>query len=156
MEVDKLVESGFWYKEIEHIGELNYSCWYRPAKNENMGMPKHKGSTDKNHKEIITEANAIGAGVIDCRKWPIGFDALMFYRGKIFVVEIKTPKSIPKNGNRSKALTPNESRAQEFCQKYKVPYNIIISPKEIRDMLTELAGFAWEPLKDIPVNRNIR
>lgn len=120
-----------------------------------MGMPKHKGSTDRNHKAIISEAHAIGAGVIDCRKWPIGFDALMFYRGNIFVVEIKTPESIPKNGNRSKALTTNESKVQAFLQKYKVAYNIICTPKEVRNLLTGLAGFAWEPLKDIPLNRNI-
>ena len=118
-----------------------------------MAMPKYKGGTDRNHREILEEGKAIGAGVIDCRKWGIGFDAIFFYRGKTFIVEIKTPEALPKTGSRSRALTEHEAETQKFCHHYKVPYNIISTKKEIRDLLTEKAGFAWEPLPNLPFNK---
>lgn len=65
-----------------------------------------RGRTDANHAKILRVMRDIGAYVVDCSQVGDGFpDALVAYRGKWFLVEIKDGAKPPSR----RKLTPDQN-----------------------------------------------
>jgi hypothetical protein len=45
--------------------------------------------TDSNHTQLLTEARQVGAEILDLHALPGALDALVGYRGRLYLVEIK-------------------------------------------------------------------
>jgi hypothetical protein len=77
---------------------------------------------DENHKDMLDSARRIGADVIDMASFECGFDALMRFRDKIYLVEIK-------NGRKCKSarkLTDSETQTRlVWMSSYHVVKNVV-------------------------------
>jgi hypothetical protein len=60
--------------------------------------------TDTNHSEVLTMARQVGAEVLDLHALPGALDALVGYRGQLFLVEIKDGAKVKSK----RKLTPAE------------------------------------------------
>jgi hypothetical protein len=69
-----------------------------------MSKVRTAARVDGNHGKIIAAVRAIGATVLDTHQLPNCFDALIGYRGREFIFEIKDPAQ-PASGRK---LTPGE------------------------------------------------
>jgi hypothetical protein len=92
-------------------------------------MPKRK---DANHPAIQKTLERAGAFCIDMTPNPgAGFDQLVFYRGKIFVVEIKSPGG---------KLTRHERDVMECLEYQHVEYHILTTVDQAIRMLENSQG----------------
>jgi hypothetical protein len=77
---------------------------------------------DENHKDLLDAARRVGADVIDMASFECGFDALMRFREKIYLVEIKNGKK-PKSARK---LTPSEAAIRlVWSSSYHVVKNLV-------------------------------
>lgn len=101
-----------------------------------MGYNTHR--RDSNHKSILKHAEKLGAWVIDLSQTKCGFDALIIYRGKTHIVEIKNPKTIAKTKPIIESLSENELDTMNQIKHRNVSYNIITTKKEIENLLLKI------------------
>jgi hypothetical protein len=69
-----------------------------------MAKVRTAARVDGNHAEILRAVRAVGATVLDTHQLPNCFDALIGYRGREFIFEIKDPAQPPSG----RKLTPGE------------------------------------------------
>jgi hypothetical protein len=60
--------------------------------------------TDGNHSDLLSDAKQVGAEVLDLHALPGALDALVGYRGRLYLVEIKDGAKVKSK----RALTPAE------------------------------------------------
>lgn len=82
---------------------------------------------DKNEMQLIKYMRGIGAIVIQANK-SMGFDLLVLFRGKSFIVEVKNPSENWK-------LTDNEKNLMSLCNITNNDYWILENEKDCNEML---------------------
>ena len=95
-----------------------------------MAKVRTAARVDGNHAEILATARSIGASVLDTHQLPNCFDALIGYRGREFIIEIKDPAQ-PKSGRK---LTPGEASFRDAWRGSE--YHIIETGAELIKVLT--------------------
>jgi len=96
-------------------------------------------SVDLNQKKIFGSMRAIGAVVVPTNHVKHAFDCIAFYRGKIFVIEIKNPERLPKKYDRQrliKELSTGEKKCMEKIEGVGCQYHIITTTDEAIKLLT--------------------
>lgn len=87
---------------------------------------------DRNQKEIEQHLKQVGALWIDCTGDPnIGFDGIVAYRGKLYIVEAKDGKKPPSQ----RQLTDGEKRRKEQVECAGVQYNVIESTEQMLQLI---------------------
>ncbi|RZL10243.1 MAG: hypothetical protein EOO62_13295 [Hymenobacter sp.] len=83
---------------------------------------------DANQADIVRALRGIGASVLHCHVLKNAFDILVGYRGRTFLMEIKTSEK--------EKLTPGEA---EFQRTWRgSPYHIVYSPDQAIRIITTL------------------
>lgn len=88
---------------------------------------------DKNQPEIVEALRKVGAHVLHTHQLKKAFDILVGYEGKLFIMEIKDPKHLPKSYDRTrleKSLKEGEFECMEGFQKTGVPYHIVTTAQQ--------------------------
>lgn len=83
---------------------------------------------------ILEYLNSIGARYQQMDK-SAGFDLLVFYRGQIYVIEIKTVTKPKTRAQLEAMLTGNERRTMELIQSAGCRYHIVTCPAEMAGVL---------------------
>jgi hypothetical protein len=87
-------------------------------------MARRANRKDANHAAIARLLQQVGAHVIDAAAAPtLGFDLLVAYRGKIYIMEVKDGSKPPSE----RQLTPNEQEQQAALTRHGVMYHIVLS-----------------------------
>jgi hypothetical protein len=87
-------------------------------------MARRANRKDTNHAAIAQLLRQIGAHVIDAAAAPaLGFDLLVAYCGKIYIMEVKDGSKPPSE----RQLTPNEQEQQAALARHGVMYHIVLS-----------------------------
>lgn len=71
-------------------------------------MSRYARKVDGNQRPIVTALRGLGAYVQDVSKYPVGFDLLIGWRGRVLCVEIKNGLRPPS----ARKLTANEAAIQ--------------------------------------------
>ena len=109
------------------------------------GYNQRNAKVDANQPEIVKALRKIGAKVKLVHQLKNLFDILVGYNGKLFIVEIKNDKYLPKiyesespKGKRTrlvKMLSDGERKCLEDFKLVGIYYHIVTSPKEAIDMV---------------------
>jgi hypothetical protein len=87
-------------------------------------MARRANRKDANHAAIARLLQQVGAHVIDAATTPnLGFDLLVAYRGRTYIIEIKDGSKPPCE----RQLTPNEQEQQAALERHGVKYHIVLS-----------------------------
>lgn len=82
---------------------------------------------DANQPAIVKALRAVGASVLHCHQLKNCFDLLVGYRGRTFLLEIKTSEK--------EALTPGEA---EFARTWRgTPYHVVMSVEQALALITK-------------------
>lgn len=98
-------------------------------------MLRHADRRDANEADLIRIARQCGAFVLQMKPGQ-GFDALILFRGKVFIVEFKDGKKPPS----ARQLTDDEVTMQQMCHSRGVTYNIILCEADLLAMLGVKVG----------------
>jgi len=101
---------------------------------------KRNAKVDENQPEIVKALRKIGAYVLHTHQLKNAFDILVAYRGKLFIMEIKSPKSLPKEYDRvrlEKELSDGERECMEGFVNVGVDYHIVTSIEEAINIVTK-------------------
>jgi len=94
-----------------------------------MPMPKR---TDANQTEIARALRDVGAVFISLTAAPtVGFDALIFFRSRVYVVEIKNGSLSPS----ARQLTEGERNRKAQVESAGVKYNVIENVQQALELL---------------------
>lgn len=88
---------------------------------------------DANSPELDRAARGVGAEVLEMPR-EAGFDRLIAYNGKLYVVEHKDGEKPPSK----RRLTPNEERVRDALARAGVDYHVV------KDRAELLAVLGWE------------
>lgn len=89
-------------------------------------MLRTASRVDANQPQIVAALRAIGASVLHCHQLKNCFDLLVGYRGRTFLMEIKTGPT--------EKLTPGEA---EFQRTWRgTPYHVVCSVEQALRILT--------------------
>jgi hypothetical protein len=87
-------------------------------------MARRANRKDANHAAIVRLLQQVGAHVIDAAAAPtLGFDLLVVYRGRTYIMEIKDGSKPPCE----RQLTPNEQEQQAALARHGVEYHVVLS-----------------------------
>jgi hypothetical protein len=90
---------------------------------------KFRGAkVDENQPAIVKALRKIGAVVLLTHQIKNAFDILVGYKGKLFIMEIKSPEYLPKEYDRErleKSLSLGELDCMQKFQKVGIQYHII-------------------------------
>jgi hypothetical protein len=95
---------------------------------------------DTNQTKIIEGLRKVGAYVLPTHQIKNAFDALVCYRGKTFIFEIKNPEYLPKTYDRErlvKALSEGETKCMQAIEAVGVKYHIITTIEQAIAIITE-------------------
>lgn len=109
-----------------------------------MAKVRTAARVDGNHAKVLQACRAIGATVLDTHQLPNCFDALIGYRGREFIFEIKD-EAQPKS---KRKLTPGEKGFADTWRGSK--YHIIESPAQAIQVLTTAPQISKTPINFPP------
>lgn len=98
-------------------------------------MSRRIARTDANHREVLDTVTAIGAEVLDLHSLGGALDALVGFRGRLYLVEIKDGRKQPSK----RRLTAAERATIERFQRIGCP---VIVAESADDLLRAIGALA--------------
>jgi hypothetical protein len=85
---------------------------------------------DANQPLIVAAMRSKGAYVHVCSQLKNAWDVIVFFMGRIFIMEIKNPEYITKSKPLEASLTEGERKTREYIERTGNIYHIVTTPEQ--------------------------